>query len=452
MAAWGLGGVVSLIGCSVIGVGERLSHGGRRLQYLTRAYGPKMGFAFAWAELSVIRTGGSIGFMAYVFARYATEFCNLGDQSKLIYALLGIIGLTFVNAIGVRPGRLVQNALTTANIVGLSSIALIGIIWYFLPSQGPTAADRAAADVAAAVGSSTSPLPAAAATTTLPESFMLSFALTMVLVFTLTAVGTKRRSLIGGRQAEVQYSPRIDLRHRPGHRDLYAREPRVSRRARLLGRLQIERDCRGRFRSAIRRGRKKNELRSRHVFVARVDPRSSLHGDALYGTFGKDHKLFAWLSGKDESTHRALGALFAQAVFSILLIAVVELAYHWRQFLNELAAAVGMRLDLDVQTNGDINNLVACTPPVFWLFFLLTGCSLFVLRWKEPNRERPYRVPWYPVLPFVFVASCAFMLYKSTAYALEREPAEAIIVAGLMLLGFPLGILSSRASRSESQS
>ena len=113
--------------------------------YLTRAYGPKMGFAFAWAELSVIRTGGSIAFMAYVFARYATEFCNLGEQSKLIYALLGIIGLTFVNAIGVRPGRLVQNALTTANIVGLSSIALIGIIWYFLPSQGPTAADRAAA-------------------------------------------------------------------------------------------------------------------------------------------------------------------------------------------------------------------------------------------------------------------------------------------------------------------
>ena len=148
----------------------------------------------------------------------------------------------------------------------------------------------------------------------------------------------------------------------------------------------------------------------------------------------------------------ALGALFAQAVFSILLIAVVELAYHWRQFLNELAAAVGMQLDLDVQTNGDINNLVACTAPVFWLFFLLTGCSLFVLRWKEPNRERPYRVPWYPVLPFVFVASCAFMLYKSTAYALEKEPAEAIIVVGLMLLGFPLGVLSSRAARSDSRS
>jgi hypothetical protein len=37
------------------------------------------------------------------------------------------------------------------------------------------------------------------------------------------------------------------------------------------------------------------------------------------------------------------------------------------------------------------------------------------------------------------------MLYKSTAYALEQEPAEAVIVVGLMLLGIPLGIWSARA-------
>jgi basic amino acid/polyamine antiporter, APA family len=85
---------------------------------------------------------------------------------------------------------------------------------------------------------------------------------------------------------------------------------------------------------------------------------------------------------------------------------------------------------------------------VFWLFFLLTGCSLFILRWKDPHKERPYRVPFYPVLPMVFVLSCAFMLYRSTAYALDQEPAEAIIVAGLMLLGIPLGILSGRVRRS----
>ena len=37
-------------------------------------------------------------------------------------------------------------------------------------------------------------------------------------------------------------------------------------------------------------------------------------GMRLYGTFGKDHKLFAWLSGKDESTHRARSIVRASGV------------------------------------------------------------------------------------------------------------------------------------------
>jgi amino acid transporter len=67
-----------------------------------------------------------------------------------------------------------------------------------------------------------------------------------------------------------------------------------------------------------------------------------------------------------------------------------------------------------------------------------------VLRYKEPYRERPFRVPFYPLLPLIFVASCAFMLYRSTAYAIEQGPAEALIVFGLMFLGVPLAALSAR--------
>src|SRR5687768_12692463 len=116
MAAWALGGIVSLIGALCYAeLASAYRTAGGDYTYLTRAYGPKVGFMFAWAELSVIRTGGSIAFMAYVFARYATEFHPLGPNSRLIYALLGIITLTMINAVGVRPGRVVQNCLTTAN-------------------------------------------------------------------------------------------------------------------------------------------------------------------------------------------------------------------------------------------------------------------------------------------------------------------------------------------------
>ena len=49
--------------------------------------------------------------------------------------------------------------------------------------------------------------------------------------------------------------------------------------------------------------------------------------------------------------------------------------------------------------------MVEFTAPVFWLFFLLTGIALFVLRQREPQRRRPFRVPLYPILPLVFVGT-----------------------------------------------
>ncbi len=60
--------------------------------------------------------------------------------------------------------------------------------------------------------------------------------------------------------------------------------------------------------------------------------------------------------------------------------------------------------------------LVEYSLPVFWAFFLLIGIALFVLRYKEPDLPRPFRVPGYPLVPLVFVFMCAFLLYSSLAY------------------------------------
>jgi len=60
--------------------------------------------------------------------------------------------------------------------------------------------------------------------------------------------------------------------------------------------------------------------------------------------------------------------------------------------------------------------MVDFTAPIFWLFFLLTGLSLFVLRTRERDVPRPFRVPLYPVMPLLFCASCLYMLQASLAY------------------------------------
>ena len=59
--------------------------------------------------------------------------------------------------------------------------------------------------------------------------------------------------------------------------------------------------------------------------------------------------------------------------------------------------------------------MVAYTAPVVWLFLLLVGLSLLVLRHREPDRERPFRVPFYPFIPALFCLTCAYLLYSSLA-------------------------------------
>ena len=75
--------------------------------------------------------------------------------------------------------------------------------------------------------------------------------------------------------------------------------------------------------------------------------------------------------------------------------------------------------------------------PVFWSFFLLTGIAFFVLRRRDPNVRRPFRVPFYPVPPVLFCMMCAYLLYSSLAYTGIGALAGVVVLAiGGLLLPF----------------
>jgi basic amino acid/polyamine antiporter, APA family len=65
--------------------------------------------------------------------------------------------------------------------------------------------------------------------------------------------------------------------------------------------------------------------------------------------------------------------------------------------------------------------MVEFTAPVFWLFFLLAGLSLFVLRIREPDTARPFKVPLFPLLPLLFCAMCLYMLWSSLSYVYSQS-------------------------------
>ena len=77
--------------------------------------------------------------------------------------------------------------------------------------------------------------------------------------------------------------------------------------------------------------------------------------------------------------------------------------------------------------------MVEFTAPVFWLFFMLSGVALFILRRRDPGAPRPFRVPLYPVLPLLFVLSCAYVLYSSIVHAQTEHATH--VAFGVMASG-----------------
>jgi len=164
-------------------------------------------------------------------------------------------------------------------------------------------------------------------------------------------------------------------------------------------------------------------------------------GMRLYSTFGRDERLFARLSGRPGGT--PLGSIAAMMVFSIGMMTLFETGEWWKPWLVHDLDLFGIELPENfTRKAGGFSDVVAATAPAYWLFFLLAGYSLLVLRGRDRRIERPFRVPLYPLTPLLFCAASAFMLYESTKYALTLGPAELAIVAGFVLLGIPLYAMS----------
>ena len=134
-AVWIAGGVLSLIGALCYAeLATSYPEEGGDYVYLTRAFGRRMGFVFAWSELWIVRPG-SIGFLAYVFARYAQRLFSLPEEGypMMIYAVGSIAVLTAINILGVRLGKWTQNLLTAVKVIGLVAVCLTGFWFRPLP-------------------------------------------------------------------------------------------------------------------------------------------------------------------------------------------------------------------------------------------------------------------------------------------------------------------------------
>ena len=403
LGAWLLGGAISLAGALCYAeLTSAYPRDGGEYVFLARAFGPRAGFLFAWAGFWVVRPG-NIGAMAYVFARYAQEVwpLPLGRFAFGAYAVGAVVVLTIVNVLGVRGGKWTQNVLTLTKVAGLLAVFAVGL---------------------------TAPLDSRiAAPTPVPATSLSGFYLAMILVlftyggwneisFVAAEVRDPSRNLVRalvlgtGAVAAVYVLGNVAFVRALGYEGVAASQAVAADV--LRGRLG------GRGAAAI----------SALVCVSCLGALNGmiLTGARIYYAVGTEHRAYAWLGRWDPRLGTPVRSLVLQAAVT-------------------LAIMLGFGLYED-----GFERMVVFTAPLFWLFFLLAGLSLFVLRAKEPDLPRPYRVAGYPLVPALFCLSSALLLYASLAYALQQRAAEAWWAIGLMAAGALASLLARRPAVSVS--
>lgn len=395
---WLAGGLISLAGALVYAeLAARHADTGGEYAFLSRGLGRGTAFLFAWSRITVIQTG-AIAAVAFVFGDYATQILPLGAHSSAIYAALSVVGLTALNFAGTLQSKGLQKVMESLLVLGLLGVAIGGIV-VGAPAQS-------AAPAAASSGG--------------------SYGLAMIFVL-LTYGGWNEAAYLGGEVREPKKNmTRILVWGIVAVTALYMLVNVGYLAALGIGGMKESKAVAADVMRLIA-GEKGAIILAIIVCVSAFTTINAaiFTGARSSYAFGRDFALFAHLGRWRESGSTPATALLWQGAVTLLLI-----------FAGTF-------------TPDGFSAMVAYTSPVFWIFFLLTGITLFVFRARDAQGEQPsFRVPGYPVVPLAFCASCAFMLYSSIDFIRgPYGPSFGMAVVGgfaVMVIGLPLYFLSGR--------
>jgi basic amino acid/polyamine antiporter, APA family len=403
LGVWLLGGFLSLVGALCYAeLATAYPYEGGDYVYLTKAFGRPAGFLFGWSQLWIVRPG-SIGAMAFAFADYANQIWPRAQGAQITpvliaYAAGAVVVLSAVNYLGIREGKWTQNGLTTAKVIGLLAVVLVGMS-YAAPAVPAT-------DIVQPLA---------------PTSRLSDFGIAMILVL-FAYGGWNEMAFVA---AEVRY-PRPNIL-----------------RALLLGTLAVTVIyllVNVAFLHALGLAGARHATAATDVLELAMGPWAGraisilicisalgaingqiFTGARIYYAMGSDHRLYSWLGHWDAQRGQPVRSLLLQGVVTVALI-----------------IALG-------STHAGFESMVIFTTPAFWIFLMLVAVALVMLRWRDPQASRPYRVPAYPWTPLVFCLSCLFMVYASLDWAVRHSSWEATWSIAILLIGVVLSFARSDA-------
>jgi APA family basic amino acid/polyamine antiporter len=364
LTAWIVAGAIALCGALAFAeLGGMYNASGAQYEILRDSYGPLPAFLFVFCNATAIQAG-AVGIIALVCAKNLAVAAgrDVPEGRALLLLASGLIAaLMAANTVGVRWGSRVQNLTVYAKVGTLLVVAALAVLFGReaiggQPGQGALAAGSGGAGLGAVTGVMAALVPAFFA--------------------------------YGGWQHALWISGEV-------------REPRKNLPRAIVGGVLV----------VILVYVLANWAYLKLLGFGRVAESTTLAADAV---------AVVW----SERGRRGIAAAVAVSAFGVLnaqLLSGPRLVYAMARdgrffrifgvlsptFKTPVAAigligGMGLVLLWWAGENG-IDRLLTGAVFIDGVFFVLTGAALFVLRRKRPSTERPVRVPWYPLVPALFV-------------------------------------------------
>jgi len=429
LLVWLLAGVITLFGALTNAeVASMIPETGGQYVFFDRMYGPFVAFLYGWAVFAVIQTG-SIAALAYIFAEYAGQFVHLsefpdsvagwsvhiwciGDIAplkdigvKAVAAAL-IILLTAINYLGVKFGGLVQNIFTIAKV---SVLLLLMAGAFLLPTGGSVANLTTASPIIHPQG-----LALAAAITAALQGAFWAYDGWNTVTYIAGEVKQPQRNIPRGVILGMLAVTALYLLMNVAYS--YVLPVDVMAKSRLVA-ADVAEKCfsgGGRWIALGVMISTFGACNATTLATARVYF-SMAHRNVVPQFLGRAHQRF----------HTPAASLVVQGVWSVVLL-----------------------------FSGTFDTLTDMLIFASWIFYAAGAYGVFVLRRKMPDAPRPYKVPGYPVVPWIFVLLAVvylvFTVCKDIANCQDaiaqgkQWRIDSAFATGLVLIGAPLFFLFRR--------
>lgn len=144
LVVWILSGVITLFAALSYGeLAGMMPQAGGQFVYIKKAFGDLTAFVYGWTVFLVIQTG-VIAAVAVAFAKFTGVFIpffeegnvmfhiiNLKITSAQLLAIFIIALLTFINTRGIENGKAIQRIFTSAKLIALFALIIVGIYYGF---------------------------------------------------------------------------------------------------------------------------------------------------------------------------------------------------------------------------------------------------------------------------------------------------------------------------------